>query len=557
MAEATAKLTIIAELKDEASSAMQRLGNYASDLGGQMGFAADKSGILSSGLAAIGGSTVLSSINAFNKAQETMDRAKGIFEQLPDGINKFKVAIEAGNAAQAKFGFDNETTTLVLAKFANAAGGNMPLALQALQAAMGLSVARSVSLESAMQMLLPTFAGGGRAVKALGINIDDHASTQEAFAAVVRNTAGELEAFGKTASTQGLILKANLGDTLENMGQPLSGVLSGFQKLVNPMLAVANSSGISQPLMQGFGVSLAAVSTYIAAGQMPALLSKLAGAIGLVGVGTEITLGTIIATTAAFLGWVIVIGLIVGAIILLATHWKEVWAFIKQATLDAVSYISGVLQSMVDAWAHLPELIGYVLGVLVVVVKNAINAIGTFLTTTVPAIIANLVRWFAELPGQIIAGFAAIPSRLAQIFNDAASTIKGIISGIISYIASAPGSIVDFGKGALNNMVGVLNRAIVSFNSVTSKVGISLPTIPAFADGGIVTGPTIGLIGEAGPEAIIPLSQAGKFGMGGGGANITINFQGDLYSTREAAEVFANDVAFLIKNQLNLVGVRA
>jgi TP901 family phage tail tape measure protein len=37
-------------------------------------------------------------------------------------------------------------------------------------------------------------------------------------------------------------------------------------------------------------------------------------------------------------------------------------------------------------------------------------------------------------------------------------------------------------------------------------------TIPAFANGGVVTGPTLGLIGEAGPEAVIPLNRAGKMG---------------------------------------------
>jgi hypothetical protein len=31
--------------------------------------------------------------------------------------------------------------------------------------------------------------------------------------------------------------------------------------------------------------------------------------------------------------------------------------------------------------------------------------------------------------------------------------------------------------------------------------------IPEFQEGGIVTTPTVGLIGEAGPEAVIPLSQ--------------------------------------------------
>ena len=48
--------------------------------------------------------------------------------------------------------------------------------------------------------------------------------------------------------------------------------------------------------------------------------------------------------------------------------------------------------------------------------------------------------------------------------------------------------------------------------------------IPGFAKGGIVTGPTLARLGEAGPEAVVPLS--GKVGMGG---NLTILFQGDVY----------------------------
>jgi hypothetical protein len=38
--------------------------------------------------------------------------------------------------------------------------------------------------------------------------------------------------------------------------------------------------------------------------------------------------------------------------------------------------------------------------------------------------------------------------------------------------------------------------------------------ITPFANGGIVTSPTLGLVGEAGPEAIIPLSRAGNSGVG-------------------------------------------
>ncbi len=47
-----------------------------------------------------------------------------------------------------------------------------------------------------------------------------------------------------------------------------------------------------------------------------------------------------------------------------------------------------------------------------------------------------------------------------------------------------------------------------------------LATIPHFATGGIVTGPTLALIGEAGPEAVVPLG-GGRSG-GGGTFNVTI-----------------------------------
>ena len=55
--------------------------------------------------------------------------------------------------------------------------------------------------------------------------------------------------------------------------------------------------------------------------------------------------------------------------------------------------------------------------------------------------------------------------------------------------------------------------------------GFDVPDIPMLAQGGIVTSPTLAMIGEAGPEAVIPLNRAGGMGIGGG-ANITVNVNG-------------------------------
>ena len=52
--------------------------------------------------------------------------------------------------------------------------------------------------------------------------------------------------------------------------------------------------------------------------------------------------------------------------------------------------------------------------------------------------------------------------------------------------------------------------------------GFQIFPVTPFADGGIVTAPTLGMVGEAGPEAIIPLSRSGGSGIGTT-INLTVN----------------------------------
>lgn len=60
-----------------------------------------------------------------------------------------------------------------------------------------------------------------------------------------------------------------------------------------------------------------------------------------------------------------------------------------------------------------------------------------------------------------------------------------------------------------------------------SKAEIESLAEEAFAHGGIVTKPTVGLIGEAGPEAVIPLNKLDKLISGAGGAR-TITFENNI-----------------------------
>lgn len=65
--------------------------------------------------------------------------------------------------------------------------------------------------------------------------------------------------------------------------------------------------------------------------------------------------------------------------------------------------------------------------------------------------------------------------------------------------------------------------------SVPQYIKDQFPDVFKSANGGIFTSPTMSLIGESGPEAVIPLSQLGSIG-GGGGSNITVNVGGSVIS---------------------------
>jgi len=71
-----------------------------------------------------------------------------------------------------------------------------------------------------------------------------------------------------------------------------------------------------------------------------------------------------------------------------------------------------------------------------------------------------------------------------------------------------------------------------------NKIVANLGGIPAMAEGGIVTKPTLALIGEgSGPEAVIPLSKMGNMG---GGGDVNINVTGGLATSAEIGQAITN-----------------
>jgi len=89
-----------------------------------------------------------------------------------------------------------------------------------------------------------------------------------------------------------------------------------------------------------------------------------------------------------------------------------------------------------------------------------------------------------------------------------------------------------------NNTIGKLSFKFPSWVPGLGDKGFDVPNIPYLAEGGIVTGPTLAMIGERGPEAVIPLSGRNS-GMGG---NYTINITGGLSSSADIGKAVVNAI---------------
>lgn len=93
-------------------------------------------------------------------------------------------------------------------------------------------------------------------------------------------------------------------------------------------------------------------------------------------------------------------------------------------------------------------------------------------------------------------------------------SIEGL-NDLASRFAAAVGAVLAGGSYRQGSVV-------LDNNVDWRSIAYGLSGIPMMADGGIVQRPTLAMIGEAGPEAVVPLSQLNN----AGGNNVTINVHG-------------------------------
>jgi len=176
---------------------------------------------------------------------------------------------------------------------------------------------------------------------------------------------------------------------------------------------------------------------------------------------------------------------------------------------------------------------------------KAFLAIAAAIGAVAAAIVVTNIAMALNPFSLIAAGIALLVVALVTAYNKFEWFRDGI-NAIVN-------TVIGFFAGMVNAAIGAVNAIISAYNSIpllpdipkaptvpVPQLGGQAPSavvankIPRLAEGGIVNSPTLALIGEAGPEAVVPLN---RMNTGGG---VTVNVTGGLSTSAEIGQAVVN-----------------
>lgn len=144
---------------------------------------------------------------------------------------------------------------------------------------------------------------------------------------------------------------------------------------------------------------------------------------------------------------------------------------------------------------------------------------------------AIMITGEATTAGAITAIWTGAAAGITGLFATVTGAVMGLITGtLMPFLISVGTAVITF----LSSIASALDASIfgapfsIPVWAAVALVGAGLAAalaVFAFAEGGIVTKPTLGLVGEAGPEAIIPLDKLGNMG---GKTTIVVELDGKV-----------------------------
>jgi len=489
--------------------------------------------------------------SAFGNASKTItDFSKNTADKMGLSAQDYQtMAAETGRILTG-FGINNtdaanQTNTLATraADMAAIVGGSTEDAMSAIDKAMqgqtkglkqyGISISKAEVEARAMAEGYVDASGkvtdAGRAIATQEIILDKTAKYQ-----------GEFAKNSKDLGSQQDILKAKFEDLQAKIGTALIPVIIKLFDIIRPLMDfLSNNIGWIAPLVGGILAIVGAVklwniaqlilnSTLLAnpifqvVAAIAALVAGLIWAYNNVGWFRDAVDAMASAVVAAFNwirdivvgvfnwisnNWPLLLAILTGPIGLAVKIIVDNWETIKNAVVGAFNWVK-------TNWPLLLAILTGPFGLAVLAIQRNWDTIKSAVSTAIDAV-RNALRDVANIIAAPFKEGARIATDawngLIRLIQGAWNAINNAMSGLANVIKYPFEQAINAIKSLWNNTIGRLSFTIPSWVPGIGGKGWSAPKLAA---GGIVNRPTIALIGEAGPEAVVPLNRSNTPALG-------------------------------------------
>jgi len=354
--------------------------------------------------------------------------------------------------------------------------------------ALDISAGTGKDLGSVSEALSKAFNGQLGPLKkldpALADLIKNGASTDEVFAALGKTFAGQASTAANTTAGKMKNLGIQMGEFKESIGAAVAPLVS---KLLPKLLQLAEFVKRNSKVIVILGAVIGGL------------------ALAVIGVNAAMTAYTAITKASA------AIQLAFNAVMAANPIFLIVIAIV------AIIAILVVLQKKFDIFGKAIAFVGDAFGLL----WDGIKVVFNWVKDNWPLLLAIITGPF----GLAVYGIIKFKDSIIGVLQGVKDFAVTIFDGIIGAYRTVMNGVLGLMESGINGAIKLLNLALDGVDKAAGPLvnfgSIPDVSIPRLADGGIVTGPTLAMIGEAGPEAVIPLNRSS-----GMGNNITINVQG-------------------------------
>lgn len=405
--------------------------------------------------------------------------------------------------------------------------------------------------------------------------------TVESRFAIVRNRATDLAISLYDRLRPGVVDLLDRGGQLIGWIEELMGGLGAVDPaILSAALAFGAIVVAAGPVLAIVG-ALAAAFAFVAS---PIGLIVLATA-ALAAAWTSNFLGIRDVTAQAFEGIRAIIERVLGVVVPFATRmlgiittWvDENWPLIQQ-TIDVVmgaiqERIASVLGAIAEFWEdHGRRIMAFaelIWTIVTVAIETALRTVLDIVRVAMQLITGDWEGAWETMAGIVERIWGAIQAIVEAVLTfiwrhllqpalaEIQSAWDTAWNGVNSTFTGTWNAMTETARGGVNAIIGFINRLISNWNALEFSIpgfsvelpsvevpgvgtiggghlgwdGLTISTpdlssIPELATGGIITRPTLALLGEAGPEAVVPLSQMG---------NVYITVEGSVVTVRDLA----------------------